>query len=61
MVRDPVIEEIRAIRDAFAKEHGYDVKAIVSALQREEAESGKPVISLPPKRLSAKQVLSKAG
>ena len=51
MTRDPIIEEVRAIRDAYAKEHGYDVKAIVAALQQEEAESGRQVVSLPPKRL----------
>ena len=55
MAKDPIIEEIRAIRDEFAKEHGYDVKAIVAALQREEAESGLQVISLPPKRIAEKQ------
>jgi hypothetical protein len=53
--QDPIIEEIRAIRESFAKEHGYDVKAIVAALRREEAESGLDVVSFPPKRLSQKQ------
>jgi hypothetical protein len=61
MAKDPIIEEIRANRDEFAKEHGYDVKAIVAALQREEAESGLQVISLPPKRLVEKQKTRKAG
>ncbi|HVF61529.1 MAG TPA: hypothetical protein VNJ70_17100 [Thermoanaerobaculia bacterium] len=51
MERDPIVEEVRAIRDAFAKEHGYNLKAIVAALQDEQAESGRPVVSLPPKRL----------
>ncbi|HBL31615.1 MAG TPA: hypothetical protein DD490_32740 [Acidobacteria bacterium] len=61
-MRDPVIEEVRALRDAYAKEHGYDVKAIVAALQKEEAESGQPVITLPPKRLAdEKQAIRKAG
>jgi len=60
MAQDPIIEEIRAIRDEFAKEHGYDVKAIVAALQREEAESGLQVVSLPPKRILEKKA-RKAG
>jgi hypothetical protein len=55
MVRDPIVEEVRAIRDAYAKEHHYDVKAIVSALQREEAESGLKLVSLAPKRLHEEQ------
>ena len=59
MVRDPILEEVRSIRDAFAKEHGYEVKAIVSALQQEEAESGRKVISLPPKRLLKEQMARK--
>lgn len=61
MAQDPIIGEIRAIRDEFAKEHGYDVKAIVAALQREEAESGRKVISLPPKQLLKKQRARKTG
>ena len=61
MPHDPIIEEIRAIRDEFAKEHDYDVKAIVEALQREEAESGLQVISLPPKRLLEEQKARKTG
>ena len=48
---DPIIEEVRAIRDAFAREYGYDLKAIVAALQREQVERGRPVVSLPPKQL----------
>jgi hypothetical protein len=61
MSRDPVIEEVRSIRDAYAKEHGYDVKAIVAALQQEEAESGRPVVTLPPKRLAEEKPIRKAG
>ena len=61
MFCDPIVEEVRAIREAFAKEHGYDVKAIVLALQREEAESGRRAVSLPAKRLPKKQRERKAG
>ncbi len=61
MFRDPIVEEVRAIREAFAKEHGYDLKAIVEALQREEAESGRRVVRLSPKRLPKKQRERKAG
>lgn len=51
MIRDPVIEEVRAVRDAYAKEHGYDIRTIVEALRREQAENGRQVVSLKPKRL----------
>ena len=61
MFRDPIVEDVRAIRQAFAKEHGYQVKAIVSALQKEETESGRRVVSLQPKRLPKKHRGRKAG
>lgn len=46
---------------AAAYRGGYDVKAIVAALQREEAESGLQVVSSPPKRLSEKQRARRTG
>ncbi|MGH9786120.1 MAG: hypothetical protein ACRD88_18270 [Terriglobia bacterium] len=61
MIRDPIVEEVRAIRDAFAKEHDYNVKSILQALQREEAKNGRLVRSLQPKRLATKQRERKAG
>ncbi len=61
MVRDPIVEEVRAIREAIAKEQGYSVKAIVRALQREEAASTGRLVSLRPKRLPKKQRDRKAG
>ena len=61
MVRDAIVEEVRAIREAFAKKHKYNVKAIVRALQREQAASGRRAVSLQPKRLSKNQRLRKAG
>ena len=36
MSRDPIVDEVRAIRAAIAKEHGNDLKAIVAALSRKE-------------------------
>ncbi len=61
MTRDPIVQEVRAIREAFAKEHGYNVKAIVQALQREEQASGRQRVSLPPKRTAKKQRQRKVG
>ena len=60
MFRDPIVEEVRAIREAFAKEHGFDIHSIVQALQQEEARSGRRVLSLRPKRVK-KQRERKAG
>ena len=48
---DEIVEEVRAIRDAYAKKFGYDVRAIFDDLKEEEIRSGRKVVSLPPKRL----------
>jgi hypothetical protein len=46
MSRDPIVDEIRAIRAAIAQEHGNDLKAIVAALKRREGADGRRVVSL---------------
>ena len=61
MPRDPIVEEVRRIREAIAGEHGYDIKAIVHALQRQEAEGGRQLVALPPKPLPKDQTERKAG
>jgi len=45
------IEEVRRIRDEIAREHGYDMTAIVQALQCAERASGRQPVALPPKQL----------
>ena len=52
MWKDPVVEEVRAIRDAYAREFNYDIEAICRDLRAHEAESGHPVVALPPKRIA---------
>ena len=49
MSRDPIIEEVRAIRDDIAREHNYDLDSIFRMLRRRESES--PHVKLPSKRL----------
>jgi hypothetical protein len=52
MWKDPVVEEVRAIRDAYAKQFKYDLEAIYCDLKEQEAQSGREVVSLPPKRIA---------
>jgi hypothetical protein len=59
MARDAIVEEVRRIRDVFAKEHDYDVRKIARALRREEVKSGRKLVTLPPNRLREKR--TKAG
>ena len=51
MWRDPIVEEVRAIRDAYAKQFDYDIEAIYRDLKRQETKSDRGFISLPPKRI----------
>ena len=37
MTGDSIIDEVRALRDEIAKEHGYDIDAIFGALRQMEA------------------------
>jgi hypothetical protein len=48
-MEDPVVEEIRRIRQAYAKQFDYDLSAIAADLRRKEQEHADQVVSFPPK------------
>ena len=50
MPDDPIVEEVRAIRDRLAARFNYDIRAIVEDAMRRQHESGHKVVSLPPRR-----------
>lgn len=50
--RDPIVEEVRKHREAFAREHGNDLEAIVAALDGEESAEDTATVSFPPKRVA---------
>lgn len=49
MWRDPIVEEVRAIRDSYAKKFNYDLDAIYHDLKELEAKSGRAFVLLPSK------------
>ncbi len=51
MWKDPVVEEVRAVRDEYAKRFEYDIEAICRNLREQERMSGREAIALPPKRI----------
>lgn len=57
-MKDPVVQEIRSIRDTIAKEYGYDVDAIFRAFRESQAEGGRASVTLP--RRKPVSVASKA-
>lgn len=52
MWKDPVVEEVRAIRDEYASHFDYDIEAICRDLKEQEARGGREVVTLPPKRVA---------
>lgn len=50
MKKDPIVEEVRRIREAHAAKFNYDLKAICDDLKKKENKCEHPVVSLPPKR-----------
>lgn len=50
MWKDPIVEEVRRVRERHAARYGYDLSAICRALKDEERHSGRRVVSLPPKK-----------
>ena len=48
---DPIVDEVRAIRDAIAKEFDYDIEKLAEAVKAHEVQSGHEFVCLPPKRV----------
>jgi hypothetical protein len=54
MPRDPIVDEVRRVREDEAAKYGFDVKAILAASKRRQRRSMHQVVSLvPKKKLSA--------
>jgi hypothetical protein len=61
MWQDEIIDEIHKIREEHAKSFNYDLDAMFADWQRREAEGGREVVSLPPKRGLTKRWSGRAG
>ncbi|MBI1790417.1 MAG: hypothetical protein HYR60_23030 [Acidobacteria bacterium] len=54
MPRDPIVNEVRRVREEQAAKYAFDVKAIVAGAKKRQRRSGRKVVSfVPKKRLSA--------
>jgi hypothetical protein len=49
-MNDPIVDEIRRIRDAHAAKFNYDLDAIFQDIKEEEKKSGLKYVSYPPRR-----------
>lgn len=50
MDRDPIVEEVRAIGEAYARRFNYDLKAICRDLREKQERSGRKTGTLPVRR-----------
>ena len=52
MKNDPILAEVRVIRDELAAQCGYDIKEIFRKLREQQDESGLKYVRYPARRLS---------
>ena len=50
MTKDPIVEEVRRIREELAAKHGVDVKTILAASKKRQCRSSHKVVSLAAKK-----------
>ena len=53
MTEDPIVGQVRAVREAFAAAHGYDIRAMVATLRAQTAASGRDVVQADTKSISS--------
>jgi hypothetical protein len=51
MWKDPIVEEVRKIRDRHAKKFNYDIHAICEDIRKQERRSRRKLVTLRPKRV----------
>ncbi|MGH9942070.1 MAG: hypothetical protein ACRD9R_06890 [Pyrinomonadaceae bacterium] len=49
MLEDEIVAETRRVREDYAAKFDYDLEAIYRDLQAQEAQSGRPLVTLCPK------------
>lgn len=52
MRNDPIVAEVRAIRDELAAQCGYDIKEIFRKLREQQAESDLKYVRYPARRVA---------
>jgi hypothetical protein len=54
MTLDPVLAEVRAVREAYAERFGGDVKSMLGDIRTRQQQSSRPSVTRPPKRMADK-------
>ncbi len=56
-MNDPIVDEVRRIRDAHAARFNYNLDAIFLDIKEQEKKSGLKFVTFPPRRIGPNQVL----
>ena len=52
MWKDPIVEEVRRIRQEHAKQFHYDLRAIVDDIRKHQEQTGRKYVRFEPRRPS---------
>jgi len=55
MSRDAIVDEIHKIREAYAREFDFDVRAICKDIQAKQLRSGREFVSFPARKPTPKK------
>ena len=58
---DPIVDEVRRVRDAHAATFNYDLDAIFADIKEQEKKSGLKFVSYSPRRMKPIQALEPTG
>ena len=58
---DPIVDEVRKVRDAHAARFNYDLDAIFRDIKEQERKSGRKFVSFPPRKAEPNQALQATG
>jgi hypothetical protein len=53
--RDPIVEEVRKVRQEYSSGFNNDLKAMAEDLRRRQAQGGRKIVSFPPRRITDDQ------
>ena len=56
-MNDPIVDEVRKVRDAHASRFNYDLDAIFRDIKEQEKKSGRAFVSFPPPKAELSQAL----
>jgi hypothetical protein len=60
-MNDPIVDEVRKVRDVHASRFNYDLDAIFRNIKEREKKSGRTFVSFPPRKLEPNQALHATG